>query len=48
MTINELYLVHHSHTDVGYTHPQPVVLELHRRYLDEVLDLADRTADWVE
>jgi alpha-mannosidase len=43
--ITDLYLVHHSHTDIGYTHPQPVVLELHRRFLDEALDLADATAD---
>lgn len=43
--ITDLYLVHHSHTDIGYTHPQPVVLELHRRFLDEALDLAEATQD---
>jgi alpha-mannosidase len=44
--IREILFVHHSHTDIGYTHPQPVVFELHRRFIDEALDIADRTADW--
>ena len=43
--IKEIYLVPHSHTDIGYTHPQPIVLELHRRFLDQALDLAEATAD---
>lgn len=43
--IKEIYLVPHSHTDIGYTHPQPTVLELHRRFLEEGLDLAEATAD---
>ena len=44
--INEILFVHHTHTDIGYTHPQPVVFELHRRFLDEALGLADATADY--
>lgn len=42
--ITDIYLVPHSHTDIGYTHPQPIVLELHRRFLDQAMDLADATA----
>lgn len=42
----EIYLVHHSHTDIGYTHPQPVVMELHRRFIDQALDYIDQTRDW--
>jgi len=44
--IQEILFVHHSHTDIGYTHPQPVVMELHRRFIDEALDIAERTADY--
>lgn len=44
--IKEILFVHHSHTDIGYTHPQPVVLELHRRFIEEALDIADATANW--
>jgi len=44
--INEILFVHHSHTDIGYTHPQPVVLELHRRFIDEALDIAERTQNY--
>jgi len=43
--IKEIYLVPHSHTDIGYTHPQPIVLELHRRFLEEGMGLAEATAD---
>ena len=44
-SISELYLVHHSHTDVGYTHDQPTLWDMQRRFIDEAIMLAERDAD---
>ena len=44
MTIETLYLIHHSHTDIGYTHDQPILFDLQQRFLDEALDLAEAHA----
>lgn len=46
--IQEVLLIHHSHTDIGYTHSQPVVLELHKRFIELALDAADETRTWPE
>lgn len=43
--IDTLYLIHHSHTDIGYTHDQPIVFDLHERFISEALSLAERYAD---
>lgn len=43
--IDKLYFIHHSHTDIGYTHDQPIVFDLHERFLTEALLLAERYAD---
>ncbi|MCL5946875.1 MAG: hypothetical protein M1298_02490, partial [Chloroflexi bacterium] len=43
--VETIYLIHHSHTDIGYTHDQPVVWDLHRRFLDEAIALAERDLD---
>lgn len=43
--IDTIYLIHHSHTDIGYTHDQPIVSDLHRRFTDTALDQCERDAD---
>lgn len=41
-----VYLVHHSHLDIGYTDTQSSVLRHHLQYLDSVLDLCSATDNW--
>lgn len=42
--VETLYLIHHSHTDLCYTHDQPIVWDLHGRFIEEGLRLADQYA----
>ncbi len=42
--IETIYLIHHSHTDIGYTHDQPIVWDLHRRFIETALDECERDA----
>lgn len=42
----EVMILHHSHVDIGYTHPQSMYWELQKGYLDAALDMLDRTEGW--
>lgn len=42
--VETLYLIHHSHTDLCYTHDQPIVWDLHGRFIEEAVRLADKYA----
>jgi len=46
MILDTLYLVHHSHTDLGFTHEQPVALDLHAQFIDQAIEECERTADF--
>lgn len=41
-----LYLVQHTHTDIGYTKPQTEILTEHIRYIDYAVEYCDLTADY--
>jgi len=42
----EIYLLHHTHTDIGYTDVQVQVFEDHAEFLDMVLDFCKQTDDY--
>ena len=41
-----IFLVQHTHTDIGYTRPQTEILPEHLRYIDYALDFCDQTDDY--
>jgi len=44
----EIYILHHSHVDIGYTHVQTDVLQKHYEYFDQVIELAKNSAQYPE
>ena len=42
----EVWLLHHSHVDIGYTHVQTEVERKHWQYFQQVIELARKTADY--
>jgi alpha-mannosidase len=43
--IKHVYFYHHTHTDIGYTHPQEEVVEQQAANIRRALDLCRQTAD---
>jgi hypothetical protein len=44
----ELNFIHHSHTDIGYSHLQPEVLKIHLKNIDDALAMIEKTKDYPE
>ncbi|MCH7558241.1 MAG: hypothetical protein IIB56_12410 [Planctomycetes bacterium] len=42
----EIYVLHHSHVDIGYTHVQTEVERMHWEYFKQVIELARETANY--
>ncbi|MEQ9031317.1 MAG: hypothetical protein RLP44_21550, partial [Aggregatilineales bacterium] len=45
MTIQDILLLHHSHTDIGYTNYQSTVFALQRQHIHHAIQLAERYAN---
>ena len=45
MPLDAIYVIHHTHTDVGFTNDQPIFWEMQYRFIDDALRLIDRYAD---
>ncbi len=44
----EIYLLHHSHVDIGYTHVQEEVEQLHWDYYEQAIELGKKTENYPE
>lgn len=44
--IRTLYVVHHSHTDIGYTHGQSRIIRWHGQYIRQAMEVAERRDDF--
>jgi hypothetical protein len=44
--IRTLYVIHHSHTDIGYTHGQSRIIRWHGEYIRQAMDLVARRDDF--
>ena len=46
--IKKVFIVHHSHTDIGYTDVQTKILNDHVSFIDKVLDYCRETDNYPE
>jgi hypothetical protein len=46
--INRIYLISHTHTDIGYTDHQDTVFRQHLGFIDDAIELAEATAHYPE
>ena len=46
--IDTIYLISHTHTDIGYTDHQDTVFRQHLEFIDQAIELGEATADYPE
>lgn len=44
--VETFYILNHSHTDIGFTDYQDLVIRQHGEFVDQAIDLCERTADY--
>ncbi len=44
--IDVFYILNHSHTDIGFTDHQDLVFHQHAEFIDQAIDLCERTQDY--
>ncbi|MEG0850864.1 MAG: glycoside hydrolase, partial [Flavobacterium sp.] len=44
----EFHLLHHSHTDIGYSHLQPEIVKVHNKNIDDALEMIEKTKSYPE
>ncbi len=44
--IDVFYILNHSHTDIGFTDHQDIVFRQHADFIDQAIELCERTADY--
>ena len=44
--INTIYIANHSHTDLGFTDHQDVVMRQHVEFIDKAIELCEYTKDY--
>jgi hypothetical protein len=44
MFLDTIYLIHHTHTDIGFTNDQPIFWEMQTRFIDDALRLIEHHA----
>jgi hypothetical protein len=42
MNLDTIYVIHHTHTDIGFTNDQPIFWEMQYRFIDDALRLIDQ------
>ena len=46
MHLDTIYVIHHTHTDIGFTNDQPIFWEMQYRFIDDALRLIDQYSDF--
>jgi len=46
MPLDTIYVIHHTHTDVGFTNDQPIFWEMQYRFIDDALCLIERYKEY--